>query len=286
MEAVRNAAHSNEFSGGDGAGFLKGQATASFLRRIRPRSASRNEMQPQEAGPAGRSFVAKVGNPRIRDALGESDVFGALTDDDLDRLIEKGRIVTYRNGAVVFRKGDAANDFMIVLGGRIRLSSASRHGREVLLDFIGPGHCFGEAAFIDGAARRWDATAVKPSTVFTLRRCDVLDCIEAHPAVAVRVIRLLCARLSRAIEMFEDRAQLGLPTRSARTLLWLAREYGDGTCIDLKISQSEIAGLVGATREKVNRQLCAWCRSGILALDEGHLLILDPSALRAIAEED
>jgi CRP/FNR family transcriptional regulator, cyclic AMP receptor protein len=186
----------------------------------------------------------------------------------------------------VFRKGEPANDVMIVLHGRIRLSSASRAGKEVLFDFIGPGRCFGEVALIDGTTRRLDATAVKPSAVFTLRRRDLLACLEAHPEVAVRIIRVLCARLSRAMEMFEDRTQLGLSPRSARTLLRLASEYGDGIRIELKISQSEIAGLVGATREKVNRQLCAWCRSGILAFDEGHLTILDQSALRAIAEED
>jgi CRP/FNR family transcriptional regulator, cyclic AMP receptor protein len=68
-------------------------------------------------------------------------------------------------------------------------------------------------------------------------------------------------------------------------LLRLASEHGDGTRIGLRISQAEIAGLVGATREKVNRQLCAWCRSGILAFDEGHLMILDRGALRTIAEQ-
>jgi CRP/FNR family transcriptional regulator, cyclic AMP receptor protein len=212
--------------------------------------------------------------------------FGALTDGELDQLISQGRAATYRSGAVVFRKGDPAQDIMIVLCGRIKLSSASPNGREVLFDFIGPGRCFGEVALIDGTTRKLDATAVKPSAVFTLRRGDVLACLEAHPEIAVRIVRVLCARLSRAMEMLEDRTQLGLASRSARTLFRLAREYGDGVRIDLRISQSEIAGLVGATREKVNRQLCGWCRSGILALDEGHLTILDHGALRAIAEED
>jgi CRP-like cAMP-binding protein len=175
---------------------------------------------------------------------------------------------------------------MIVLCGRIRLSSASPSGKEVLFDFIGPGRCFGEVALIDRTTRKLDATAVKPSAVFMLRRRDVLACLEAHPEIAVRIIRVLCARLSSAMEMLEDRTQLGLASRSARTLLRLAREYGDGMRIDLRISQSEIAGLVGATRERVNRQLCAWCRSGILAFDEGHLVILDQSSLRALAEED
>jgi CRP/FNR family cyclic AMP-dependent transcriptional regulator len=222
----------------------------------------------------------------IRAGLAESDVFGALGDEDLDQLIGRGRTASFPHGAIIFRKGDPAEDLIIVLRGRIRLSSASRPGREVMFDFIGPGHCFGEMALLEGKTRKLDATAVRPSAIFALRRRDVLVCLEAHPEVAVRVVRVLCARLSRAMEMFEDRTQLGLSARSARALLRLASEYGDGRRIELKISQSEIAALVGATREKVNRQLCAWCRSGILAFDEGHLTILDPGALRAIAEED
>jgi CRP/FNR family cyclic AMP-dependent transcriptional regulator len=247
---------------------------------------SRMHVERSGASVAEPASTIEERNRWIRESLAEGDVFGALADDELERLIGQGRVATYAGGAVVFRKGDPAEDFLTVLYGRIRLSSTSRNGREVLFDFIGPGRCFGEMALHRGATRKLDATAVKPSAAFTLRSQDVLACLEAHPETAVRVIRVLCARLSRAMEMLEDRTQLGLSTRSARTLLRLASEYGNGTRIDLKISQTEIAGLVGATRERVNRQLCAWCRCGILAFDEGHLTILDQRALRAIAEED
>lgn len=222
----------------------------------------------------------------IRAGLGESDVFGALAKDDLDRLIGQGRTASYASGAIVFRKGDPADHLMIVLQGRVSLSSAGSNGRQVLFDFIGPGRCFGEVALIEGTSRKLDAVAVKRSIVFALRRRDVLACLEMHPEIAIRIIRVLCARLSRAMEMLEERTQLGLPSRSARMLLRLASEYGNGKRIDLKISQTEMAGLVGATREKVNRQLCAWCRSGVLAIDEGHLAILDRRALHAIADQD
>jgi CRP-like cAMP-binding protein len=89
------------------------------------------------------------------------------------------------------------------------------------------------------------------------------------------------------MEMFENRAQLGLSSRTARALLRLAGEYGrhegDGVRIGLKISQGEIAALVGASREAVNRQLCAWCHSGTLAIDEGYFMIQDTNVLRSIA---
>jgi CRP/FNR family transcriptional regulator, cyclic AMP receptor protein len=238
------------------------------------------------ASVAAASSIIAERKQLIRAGLAESDVFGALAEDDLERLMVQGESATYPSGAIVFRKGDPADHLMVVLHGRIRLSSTASNGKEVLFDFMGPGHCFGEVALIEGKSRKLDATAVKPSAVFMLRRRHVLACLEAHPEIAIRIIRVLCAKLSRAMEMLEDRTQHGLSSRSARTLLRLASEYGDGARIDLRISQSEIAGLVGATREKVNRQLCAWCRSGILTFDEGHLMILDQSSLRAIAEDD
>jgi CRP-like cAMP-binding protein len=245
----------------------------------------------EHRGPPGASVAAAASMIEeykrwVRAGLAESDVFGALAENDLDRLIVQGGTETYAGGALVFRKGDPADQLLVVLDGRIRLSSAASNGKEVLFDFIGPGRCFGEVALLDGTTRKLDATAVKPSAAFTLGRRAVLACLEAHSEIAVRIIRVLCARLGRAMEMLEDRTQHGLSSRSARTLLRLASEYGDGMRIDVKISQSEIAGLVGATRENVNRQLCAWCRSGILAIDEGHLTILDHRALHAIAEED
>ena len=253
-------------------------------------SASHDEIPPETAPAAGRGSAAEERQRQIRDTLGSSDVFGALADDDLDRLIGQGRTATYPHGAVVFRRGDPAEDLMIVLCGRIRLSSASRHGREVLFDFISSGRCFGEGALIDGTTRKLEATAVKLSVVFALRRRDVLACLEVHPEVAVRTIRVLSERLSRAMEMFEDHAQLGLSARIARALLRLANEYGsqegDVVRIGLKLSQSDLAALVGATRERVNRQLCAWCRSGILDLDEGYLTMVDQGALRIVADED
>jgi CRP/FNR family cyclic AMP-dependent transcriptional regulator len=266
-----------------------GEAASHAVVRTNLGIPSRSDFPTEAAGAAAHCSAAEERRRQIRDALADSDVFGALADGDLNGLIKQGRTTTYGSGAVIFRKGDPAEDVSIVLHGRVRLTSASRHGREVLFDFIGPGRCFGEMALLERKTRKLEAVAVKPSVVFTLRRRDVLACLEAHPEVAVRIIRVLCARLSRAMEMLEDRTQLGLSSRTARALLRLASEYGsqegDAVRIGLKISQGEIAALVGATREKVNRQLCAWCRSGILAVDEGHLTIHRPAALHSVAEE-
>jgi CRP/FNR family transcriptional regulator, cyclic AMP receptor protein len=287
--AVTSASRSEAFLGGDGVRCRNGRAPFDSVCRSNHSSASQDDVRPEAAWASGRFLGAEERRWQIRDSLADSDVFGALEDDELDRLIGQGRTTSYRSGAVVFRKGDPAEDLMIVLDGRVKLSSASVNGKEVIFDYIGAGRCFGEGALLDGKTRRLEATAVKASAVFALRRRDFLACLEQHPEIAVRIIRVLCERLSRAMEMFADRTQHGLSSRTARTLLRLATEYGSHkggvVRIGLKISQGEIAALVGATREKVNRQLCAWCRSGILAVDEGHLTIQRPAALHSVAEE-
>jgi CRP/FNR family transcriptional regulator, cyclic AMP receptor protein len=287
MAAVTSATRSVALLRGDEVLFLDRQAPLHSRGGAKLANESQDDIQPEQARVAECCSVAEERKRQIRDALADSDVFGALADDELDGLIKQGRTTVYRNGAVVFRTGDPAEDLMIVLDGRIKLSSASVNGNEVIFDFIGPGRCFGEAALLDAKTRTREATAVKASAVFALRRRDVLACLEQHPEVAVRIIRVLCERLSRATEMFEDRSQHRLSSRTARTLLRLASEYGshEGNVvrIGLQISQSEIAAIVGATREKVNRQLCAWRRSGILAVDEGHLMIHRLAALQRMA---
>jgi CRP/FNR family cyclic AMP-dependent transcriptional regulator len=275
--------------GGDRVRRMNRRATLHSAGRVQLGSPSPDEIQPEAARVAAGRLLPQDRKLQIRDALADSDVFGALADDDLDGLIKQGRIRAYSRGAILFRKGDPAEDLMIVLDGRIKLSSASVNGKEVIFDFIGAGRCFGEGALLDRKTRMLEATVVKSSAVFALRGRDVLACLERHPEVAVRIIRVLCERLSRAMAMLEDRTQLGLSSRTARVLLRLASEYGcyngDVVRIGLKISQGEIAALVGATREKVNRQLCAWCRSGILTLDEGHVTIHRAAALHSVVEE-
>jgi CRP/FNR family transcriptional regulator, cyclic AMP receptor protein len=288
MTAVTSASRSVACLG-EGIRCRNRQAHLHFTGHAELADESQGDIQPEGAMVAGCCSVAEARTGQIRDALADSDVFGALADDELDGLIKQGRSTIYSSGAVVFRTGDPAEELMIVLDGRIKISSASANGNEMIFDFIGAGRCLGECALLDAKIRRREATAVKLSAVFALCRANVLACLEQHPEVAVRIIRVLCERLNRAIEMFEDRTQLGLSSRTARALLRLAREYGshEGQVvrIGLKISQSELAALVGATREKVNRQLCAWCRSGILAVDEGHWMIYDPAVLHRAAKE-
>ncbi len=226
----------------------------------------------------------------IREALADSDLFGALAEEELDRLLAFGRRVRYPAGKVIFQKGDPGDSLMVVLSGRIKIGTLSAEGREAVLSFIEPCRSFGEVALLDGKPRSADATAVTAVELFVLRRADVMTFIERHPGIALRIIGMLCAKLRRTTEMVEDHVLLQMEARTARALLRLAAEYGrpcaDGVRIELRLSQRELGGIVGLARENVNRQLAAWRGRGLLSIERGTITLRDLERLRGIAADD
>ncbi len=226
----------------------------------------------------------------IREALADSDLFGALEEEELDRLLGYGRRLRHPAGRVIFQKGDPGDSLMVVLSGRIKIGSFSADGREAVLSFIEPYRSFGEVALLDGKPRSADATAVTDVELFVLHRADMMGFIERHPGIALRIIGMLCAKLRRATEMVEDHVLLQMEARIARALLRLATDYGrpcdEGVRIELRLSQRELGGIVGLARENVNRQLAAWRARGLLSITRGTITLHHPEALRSIAAAD
>lgn len=223
----------------------------------------------------------------IRDALMDSDVFGALEEDEIEKLVAYGRTVHYSAGRTIFQKGDPGDSLMIVVDGRVKISTVSAEGKEAVLNFIEPCQCFGEIAILDGKPRSADATTVMPTELFVLRRGEVMAFIERHPDIALRIMGILCAKLRHATELLEDHLTVNMETRLARTLLRFAREYGqkcpEGIRIELRLSQRELGGIVGLARENVNRQLSDWRSRGLVRIDHGRIILCRPDELEAIA---
>ena len=133
------------------------------------------------------------------------------------------------------------------------------------------------------------ATAAEPVQAFVLRRKAVLSFLEEKPSVAIRLIGVLCQKLRRTTEMFEEKMLLSTAPRVARGLLRLATEHGrrtsEGVLIDVKPSQAELGAIVGVSRENFNRQLGAWRDAGIVSLRGGRILIHRPLDLESLAGE-
>lgn len=227
---------------------------------------------------------------RRRELLASHFLLQHLQPAELDELLRFARERRYGDDEVIFRRGDAGTSMMAVLDGRVRIGVSSEGGKEITLAILPPGSVFGEIALIDGKGRTADAIALGACRLLVLDQRDFLPFLERHPRTAIRLLQVMCDRVRRANGLFESLVFMGLEGRLARLLLQLASEHGENTPqgrrLALKLSQGEIANLVAATRESVNKQLRAWTEQGLVGLDRGHLVLRDEAGLRMLAETE
>ena len=143
------------------------------------------------------------------------------------------------------------------------------------------GELLGEVALLDGKERSADATALTKCELVVLERRDVVAFLEKRPDVCLKLLELMCARLRKSDQRMSDIAFLELSVRLAKVLL--DRTGRAGAKAKLSLSQAELASMIHATRENVNRCLRNWQRQGIVDLDERWIVILQREALGAIA---
>ena len=211
-----------------------------------------------------------------------------LEPDELDRLMAFARSERYDGGEVIFRKGEPGHSMMMIVSGRIKISSASRHGKEVVLAVLGPGEVVGEMAILEDKTRSADATALERSEVLVLQRRDFIPFLERNPQISIRMLGILSARLRRTSEKLRDRAFMSLSSRLAKTLLDLAltdgRDQPEGVRIAVTLSQKNLGALLGASRESVNKQLRAWQSEGLIRMGRGHIILNQPQDLALLIE--
>jgi len=186
-------------------------------------------------------------------------------------------------GHVVFNEGDTGDRLFIVLDGKIKISRAAADGRENLLSVLGPGEMFGELSLFDPGPRTATATAVTESTLASLDHDDLRPLLLDQPAVAMQLLRALAQRLRRTNEAMADLVFSDVPGRVAKALLDLAEKFGDsesdGVRVRHDLTQEELAQLVGASRETVNKALSEFANRGWLRIEGRSVLLLDSERL-------
>lgn len=174
---------------------------------------------------------------------------------------------------------------VVILHGRMRVSITSPEGREISVGVLGPGDVVGEMALLDGADRSADVTAIQDGVMLEIQRRDFMPLLESSPSLCIHLMQFLCVRLREANRSVEELATLSLSARLGRLLLRLAGSYGRRNDqvlrLDIRLSQKDLGTLVGASREKVNRQLRLWEQQGALAHEGGYMLIRKPAVLAA-----
>jgi CRP-like cAMP-binding protein len=215
-----------------------------------------------------------------RQALEQHFLLRHLEADARRRIVGCAHKRRYAAGETVFVKGSAGTGMLTVLSGQVRISALSRQGKEIVLNVIQPGEVFGEIALLDGKERSADATALTDCELLVLERRDVIAYLEANPKACLKLLELLCQRLRRTTEQVEDYLFLQLPHRLAKTLVRLTRHDHD----TVRLSQRELANLVGGTRESTNKHLNEWKRDGFIAIEDSAVTVLDRGALEIVAE--
>ncbi len=201
-------------------------------------------------------------------ALKSTDLFRSASAATLSRVTEKMRDKHYAAGQLLFSRGDQGNRLFYIISGRVRLSVVTEDGRELAFRQAAAGEIIGEVALLDGGARSADATALDALTVMTLDRPEALDLIASDPGMVTAVIAFLCRRVRDTSQQLENIALFPIEVRLARFFLILARaKNGVDTpkvLVEPRMSQSELALLIGASRPKVNAAIGQLEESGAL----------------------
>ena len=201
----------------------------------------------------------------------ETLLFGELPEDDLEVIVSQSHDRDLRRGDIIFREEDPPDEIYIVLSGRIAIVNKSIDGRESMVALMESGDLFGEMGLFDGKGRSAQARALEDSVVTAIPYEPVRSLYESNPIFLWQVIEMLAGRLRNMDEALADSVFLDVTGRTAKKLLELA---GESEEFSLPITQEELAGMVGASRERVNKAIAAFVRLGwIEQMDRSYRII-------------
>lgn len=189
------------------------------------------------------------------------DFFHGFSDETLAEVSRHASVATFHRGDVVFSEADPAAELYVVTSGRIAISNRSVDGRESVLALMGAGDLFGEMALFDGQGRSAGARALETSEVISVPFAVLRDRFSGDANALWSVIGLFSRRLREANEAIADSVFLDVTGRTAKRLLDIAGTSDEFT---LPITQEELAGMIGASRERVNKAIAAFVRLGWL----------------------
>jgi len=244
----------------------------------------RHEAAPAPSGAAGREAALR----EAAAALGRARIFGGLEPGVLERLAGELRRRRFRRGEIIFHAGDPGDALFVVVSGAVKITLPTEDGDEAILATLRSGEAFGELALLDGAPRSASAAAMEPTQVLVLTRSRFEELVDAVPAIRTALLRTLAAEIRRLTEQVAELHFLDIPARLATRLLRLADEIGaphpDGSIrLDGRITQAELASMIGSTRQTVNRSLRGFAAAGLLRLERDAIVIVDAAGLARAA---
>jgi len=210
--------------------------------------------------------------------------FADLPEEEIQALSPITKRRTFRAGEVIFHRDDPGQVLYMIKEGKVKICIISPDGQEVSLTVFGKGEYFGEFALLDGLPRSTDAVALEKVECYTLQRSDFHNTILKNPKIAILILEALSKRLRNTNQMVEDLIFLDVYGRVAKKLLELADAHGikteDGVRIDVRLTQQELAAMVGASRESVNKVLGYFTDKNFISTDKYRITIHNTNDLK------
>ena len=222
-------------------------------------------------------------NDRDVEVLGRAPLFEGLDEEGAKALRAIVSEVHLSRGQTLFSEDQEGDRLYVVLDGKIKLTRTAPDGRENLLSVLGPSEMFGELSLFDPRPRTASAIAVTETRLAGLGHSDLWPFLKEHPEISVHLLRALAQRLRRTNENMADLVFTDVPGRVAKALLDLAERFGQpsesGLHVHHDLTQEELAQLVGASRETVNKALADFAQRGWLRIEAKAVVILDMDRL-------
>jgi CRP-like cAMP-binding protein len=222
--------------------------------------------------------------------LKRSFIFKDLPPEVLAGLAQIATLRRLEDEQILFQQGDDGDALFAVVEGLIRISVVGRGGKSFTLALMEPGDVFGEIALLDGLSRTASAEAAAASLLLVIERTAFLATLERDGRLARHIIELLCDRLRENTDRLSEFAFLDLGARLAGKLQALAIAHGHeteaGMRIGLKLSQTELAEMLGVTREAINKQLKNWSKANLVRVERGFITVTDRVKLATLARSD
>ncbi len=217
------------------------------------------------------------------DVLSRAPMFAALDAEAAAALRASMDAVHLNKGQILFHEGTRGERLYIITDGKMKLGHTSSDGRESLLAVLGPGELLGELSLFDPGPRTATATALTDISLMGLGHAALRPWLTGRPEVAEALLGALAQRLRRTNEQMADLVFSDVPGRVAKTLLELGEKFGrqlpDGIHVTHDMTQEELAQLVGASRETVNKALADFAARGWIRLESRSVVLLDPERL-------
>lgn len=222
------------------------------------------------------------------EALKNVPFFAKLSPEELRDLAERLVPRRFGSGQVIFHLGDPGGLLYIITEGTVKISNATPDGQEALLAILGAGDFFGELALLDDAPRSATAEALQSTQTVTLHRDEFIHFLGENPEFAYHVLQTLARRIRHLNDQINDVFFLDLNGRLARALLNLSyrhgRKTGEGTVIDIALTQTDLAEMTGATRVSINKTLGRFRRAKWVDVKGRQITVLDERSLRNLIQ--